>query len=176
MTPGSRHTTAKSTQRLLLARRVNFLVILYTISKTYTWNTDDPVNAANERWSAYPGSVLLWKKAFRTDKMVKSIKNTSFNFTWKGIEQSTDAIVTLSYTLNYTLVSNKTHLKLFPGELILPNYSNNTSPCYIPWSTEPVKLIMPHGFIRRYTCSEGSKVHGDGKFLSITAALVGNKN
>ena len=26
MTPGSRHTTAKSTQRLLLARRVNFLV------------------------------------------------------------------------------------------------------------------------------------------------------
>ena len=27
MTPGSRHTTAKSTQRLLLARRVNFLVM-----------------------------------------------------------------------------------------------------------------------------------------------------
>ena len=26
MTPGSRHTAAKSTQRLLLARRVNFLV------------------------------------------------------------------------------------------------------------------------------------------------------
>ena len=28
MTPGSRHTTAKSTQRLLLARRVTFLVII----------------------------------------------------------------------------------------------------------------------------------------------------
>ena len=27
MTPGSRHTAAKSTQRLLLARRVNFLVM-----------------------------------------------------------------------------------------------------------------------------------------------------
>ena len=30
MTPGSRHTTAKSTQRLLLARRVNFLVPIIT--------------------------------------------------------------------------------------------------------------------------------------------------
>ena len=31
MTPGSRHTTAKSTQCLLLTRRVNFLVIIIII-------------------------------------------------------------------------------------------------------------------------------------------------
>ena len=50
MTPGSRHIAAKSTQRLLLARRVNFLVLIklgfnlleheipeFSIGEAYEW-------------------------------------------------------------------------------------------------------------------------------------------
>ena len=60
MTPGSRHTAAKSIQRLLLARRVNFLVTANQIN-SHIWGVGHPSDTQNFDFGPKRSSdILFW--------------------------------------------------------------------------------------------------------------------